>query len=154
MDVGKLEKDETDELESGLSTYSIITYNGSKIPINYINMIISKWLRTLRSGNDYFKLIHPESYYTRYEPYIKSVLIRPNTFVRLAVLSDERDTVLGFSIQEDLTLHYVWVHKYNRNQGIANSLVKTDIEAISHVTKTGLTIWNKKLPKAKFNPFY
>jgi GNAT superfamily N-acetyltransferase len=116
-------------------------------------MIYSKWLRTHRYGNEYFKLIDSDAYYTVYKAYINVILNRPNTIVKLAVLTDEPDTVLGFSVVEGSALHYVWSHKDNRGIGIARALVPPGIEYITHLTKIGMSLWNSKLPNAKFNPF-
>lgn len=135
------------------SSYTILSCFGKDIPANYNNLIYSKWLRSLRFGNDYFKLIDSDSYFKVYDKYIESILHRPDTIVRFAVVTNEKDTVLGFSVTEKDTLHYVYVHKYNRKQGIGTSLVPKIVNNITHLTKTGMSIWTSKLPHAKFNPF-
>lgn len=116
-------------------------------------MIFSKWLRSLRFGNEYFKLIDSDSYYHSYHIYINQLLQRPSVFVHLAVLSDDHDVVLGFSVMELGVLHYVHVHKDQRKQGIGTNLAK-DFHTITHLTHIGVSIWNKKYPKVRFNPFY
>lgn len=135
------------------ASYKIVPHLGYELPRQYQNMVYSKWLRSLRYGNDYFKLIDSAVYYDAYHRYIKTVLHRTNSIVRLAVLSDDMDVVLGFSISEKQILHYCHVHKDNRKQGIARSLVPFKVKAITHITKTGLSIWSSKLPTAIFNPF-
>lgn len=116
-------------------------------------MIFSKWLRSLKYGNDYFKLIHSDVYFEVYQKYIHALLTRPNAVVRIAVLSDDRDVALGWSLIEKGTLHYVHVSREQRNKGIGTSLVPGKISAISHLTKAGMSIWHNKLPQAVFNPF-
>lgn len=116
-------------------------------------MIFSKWLRSLRYGNDFFKLIDPEAYYSRYEAMIQRILRAPETEVRLAVLSDDHDVVLGFSVSRGSALDYVHVHKIQRRQGIGKNLVPDGITTITHLTKTRLTIWGSKYGEWKFNPF-
>jgi hypothetical protein len=135
------------------ASYSVIPFLGTNLPSQYTNLILSKWLRTLRYGNDFFKLVDSDSYFKSYDKYIKAILSRPGTIVRLAVLSDEPDTALGFSVSEDHTIHYIWCHKDNRNLGIGNSLIPFKVDYITHLTKTGMAIWNKKYPTAKFDPF-
>ncbi len=135
------------------SSYKIAPHLGGALPECYQNMIYSKWLRSLRYGNDYFKLIESTAYYATYQKYIQAILHRPQTVVRLAVLSDDADVVLGFSVSEASVLHYCHTHKDNRNQGIASSLVPFEVKTITHLTKSGLMIWNSKLPNAIFNPF-
>lgn len=128
-------------------------FAGSAMPETYKNMIYSKWLRSLRYGNDYFRLIDADSYYRSYNIYIESILKRSNLLIRLAVLTDNHDVVLGFSVIEEDILHYCHTHKDIRRQGIARSLVKLPINFITHLTKTGMIIWNAKLTNAAFNPF-
>jgi hypothetical protein len=135
------------------SSYKVISFNAIIMPKQYINMIYSKWLRSLRFGNDYFKLIEPKAYFEAYNAYIKTILERPTTTVRIAALTDDLDVALGFSVAENNTLHYVHVHRDNRKQGIGRSLVPFKVETITHITKTGLVIWAEKLPTAIFNPF-
>jgi citrate lyase synthetase len=119
----------------------------------YNNMVYSQWLRSLRKGNDYFKLIDSKVYYDVYHRYVSNILARETTVVRFAALTDDPDTVLGFSVSAGSVLHYVFTQPMNRMQGIATTLVPFEVETITHLTKTGLSIWNSKLPKAIFNPF-
>lgn len=133
-------------------TYSIISCSGSQIPFNYFGLVISKWLRTYRTGCDYMLLIKPQAYYEVYDKVVKVILNRPNTKVRLAILSDEPDIALGFCVYEGLAVHYIYVHSYQRNKGIAKSLLPKDFKYVTHLTKTGLSIWNK-YPEIEFNPF-
>jgi GNAT superfamily N-acetyltransferase len=72
--------------------------------------------------------------------------------VRLAVLSDDRDVVLGFSVSREDILDYVHVHKDMRKQGVATSLIPKDIKIITHLTKTALLVW-PKYENITFNPF-
>lgn len=136
------------------ASYSIISFPSQYIPKQYRNLVLSKWLRSLKYGNEYFKLIDPDPYYKVYQVYIDALLARSSGIIRLAVLSEDHDVVLGFSLIEVCTLHYVHVNHEFRNKGIGTSLVPGEIDIITHVTKPGLSIWNKKLPNAKFNPFY
>lgn len=135
------------------SSYSVILYPAAQVPVQYINLILSKWMRTLRHGNEYFKLTESDSFYQNYRRYILSLLNRPQSVVRLAVLSDDHDVCLGWSLIEGDVLHYIFVQHEHRNQGIGRSLVPVKINYITHVTKAGLSAWNKKLPAAAFDPF-
>lgn len=129
-------------------------------------MVLAKWLRSLRYGNEFFKLwnandyieevdgkeiLHP-GYFSRYEEYILNLLVRPRSIVRMAVLTDDRDVVLGWSLVEGQTLHYVHVQHDYRNQGIGRSIVPSNIETFSHITKAGMSIWASKGKHAKFDP--
>lgn len=141
-----------DEIQKEAS-YKIIAFIGPRLSQEYKGVIYAKWLRTLRYGNDYFKLIDAKDYFENYGRYLDFILQKPSTIVRLAVLSDDTDVVLGFSVSEGYTLHYCYVQRDVRKNGIGMSLMNFGVKQITHVTKIGLEVWNKKFPKAKFNPF-
>lgn len=135
------------------STYSVIAFPASLVPAQYLNFIKAKWKRSLKYGNEYFKLAESDAYFEAYEVYISALLARPKSVIRLAVLSDDKDVCLGWSLIEGGVLHYVFVQHEHRNQGIGKSLVPTPIHTITHLTKSGMNAWHNKLPEAKFNPF-
>lgn len=135
------------------STYSIISFVGTQLPDSYRNMIYSKWMRSLKHGNDYYQLIDNDSYYSTYRAYIDVLLAKPGCVVKLAVLTEDHDVCLGFSVSRGDILDYVHVHKDMRKQGIATALVPKDFKWITHLTKIGLSIWGSKLQNVKFNPF-
>lgn len=135
--------------------YDVIAMPAKDLSNEVRNLILSRWLRSLRFGNDYFKLISPASYYANYDDFIQRLLA--HAWVRLAVLADDRDVVLGFSVYrhtlEGGILDYVHVHKDQRRQGIARRLVPDATHTITHLTRTGLTLWGSKRPEWKFDPF-
>lgn len=135
------------------STYSVISFPASKLPLSYQNFVKSKWKRTLRHGNDYFKLTDSDAFFENYERFINHLFARPNSVIRLAVLTDDPDVALGFSFIEGDILHYVYVQHEQRNRGVGRSLVPVKISIITHLTKSGLSIWHNKLRHAVFNPF-
>ena len=150
----------SDDLQTIESTYTVISYPASKLPDSYKNMIFSKWLRSLKYGNTYFKLIDNESYFAAYHKYVEMVIAKPETVVRLAVLSDDHDVVLGFSVARDNVLDYIHVQRDYRRESIGTSLIpaqmlvnKGEGYVITHLTTIGVSIWNSKLSKAIFNPF-
>lgn len=146
------------DLEAGTNgepqaSYEIVAFAGKAIPENFKGHVFSRWLKSLRYGNDFFRLINSDDYFKAYQKYIHDLLNRPGSVLRIALLPD-RDTILGWSLIEGRALHYVWVDKDQRNKGIGSNLVPVKIEVISHLTKAGMKIWNAKLPEAVFNPFY
>lgn len=116
-------------------------------------MLLTKYLRTLQAGNDFFKLIQPKAFFSIHDPYFGTLLERPEAKLRMAVLSDEPDTVLGWSLMEPNKLHYVWVGGPYRKTGIASALMPDVFSTITHITKSFLPIWNVKYPKVIFNPY-
>lgn len=134
-------------------SYRIIAFSGLELPLQYRSLVYSKWLRSLRYGNDFFKLIEADAYYNAYHKHISLILSAPGSMVRLAVLSDDKDVVLGFSVSRFLALDYIHVHKDHRKCGIGTKLIPVGIDTITHVTKTALIIWPSKYGHWKFNPF-
>jgi GNAT superfamily N-acetyltransferase len=135
------------------ASYTILALKGSELTDQYKPMVFSKWLRSLRYGNDYFKLINQGAYFELYHRYIERLLTHKDCIVRLAVLSDDTDIVLGFSVCRDAVLDYVHVHRDYRRNGIGSALLPKVVSAITHVTKNGISFWTAKCPQAQFNPF-
>lgn len=136
-----------------MSSYRIVGYDGQDLPEAYKGLLYSKWLRSLRNGNDYYKLAEPSRFYAAYQRHITHILSLPDAIVRLAVLADDADVVLGFSVSRKEILDYVHVHKDQRHNGIGTNLVPKDVKYITHLTKTGLRIWGSKYGHWKFDPF-
>lgn len=152
----------------GLGSYSIIEFRASDLFFGkhqYRNLIFSKWLRSLRHGNEYFKLIDPPAYYEAYGIYINRILNNPQAWIRLAVITEDPDVVLGFCVFRETVLDYVHVLRIRiktekgfditdyRRRGIGSKLIPKGIETFTHLTRTWLTIWGSKYGHWKFNPF-
>ncbi len=137
-----------------IASYTIISFSGIYLPKQYEGMIYAKWMRSLRKGFDYFSLIEAMTYYGAYHNYIAILLGKPETVIRLAVLSDDHDVVLGFSVCRKNILDYILVllPEYRRLK-IGTSLIPNGIDTFTHLTRTGMTIWNNKYSEWKFNPF-
>lgn len=135
------------------SSYTVLTFPAAQLPKAYEAMIFNKFLLSLRYSNEFFKLIEQKAYFKAYEDFIRRLMYRPDCFVRLAVLSDDHDVVLGWCLTEPNCVHYVYVNRENRRLGIAKSLIKDPFETFTHLTKTALLLWSSKFPEAKFNPF-
>lgn len=144
---------ETGTVDQQESTYSVIAYPAAQLPESYKNLLFSNWLRSLKKGNDYFKLIDNDAYYDVYHKYIEMLLLKPTTTVRLAVLSDDYDVVLAWAVVDGDVLHYVYTNKDYRRQGFATAVVPKSVTTITHLTRVGMAIWGAKLSHLKFNPF-
>ena len=143
----------------------IIEFSGKSLPTTYVGLIYSKWLRSLRHGNEFFKTIDPKSYYEIYHAYLTRILASDNCLVRLAVLSDEHDVVLGFCVSRGTVLDYVHVLRIRlkvetgfditdyRKMGIGTKLIPKACDTFTHITKAWQQIWPKKFGHLKFNPF-
>lgn len=132
--------------------YCIIECSGQKIPNNYKALIFGKWLKSLRAGNDLFKLNDAESYYFNYHVYLEKLFTRTSLKFRFAVIEEDHDTVLGWACLEPGKVHYVWVQPEQRGQGVAKSLCSEPFKTVTHLTNTGLKIL-ATLQGVKFDAF-
>lgn len=134
------------------ATYSILEFQPGQVPKDYRNFIYSHWLHTARYGNPVYKRIPSLIYYNTYEKYVATLLDK--TRVRLAVLDEDKDVLLGFACYEMSILHYVFVLRDQRGQGIGRKLASVaGLEIYTHYTKSGEQIVKKKMLKLMFNPF-
>lgn len=139
-----------------VETYSIVAYPGPELPEQYRPMVMTQWLRSMRKYNDIFKSVPSEIYYKNYDPFLKMLMSKPGSIVKLAVLTDDQDVVLGFSVSREDVLDYVYVQKDSRGKGFATKLVPRGITTFSHRTRGGDLIWQRddgKYKHLKFNPF-
>lgn len=108
--------------------YKILVFSGSQLPKDYEPLIYSSWLRSLRYGNDHLRNVKANLYYPRYHNYVSAVLADPQAEIRLAVLGDDSDVILGYSVSRGTSLDFVWVQKDQRRQGIGSALTPDCIE--------------------------
>lgn len=142
---------ETEKLEEVESSYRIVYFGGPTLSAEYRNIVVAPFLNSLRYGNDLYKLIDKDAYFINYSKYIDHLLQRPMMLVKMAMLKD--DTILGWSMVENKTVHYVWVKKEVRMQGICKALMPQEFNTISHITHKGINIWVKRYPEVNFNPW-
>lgn len=138
------------------ASYNVLAFSASSLPSQYTPMVYSQWLRSLRFGalGDAFKKIDSDEFYSHYHRFISNLMSKPDCVIRLAVLPDDIDVCLGFSVSREDVLDYVYVQKAYRRLGIAKALVPKNITVVTHMTKTGLIIWQEKYKTEwKFNPF-
>lgn len=136
-----------------MDSYKILKIKASEFPEQYRNMLYSKFLRSLKFGNEYFRLIDQDSYYKMYHAYIESLLARPQSSIKLAVLTDEPDVVLGWALLEPKVVHFCYVNRDNRRIGICTSLLSEPFDTFTHITNSWMNVWTKKYKSARFDPF-
>lgn len=134
-------------------SYSIISCQGNELPTRYQAVVFSKWLRSLRNGNELFKATSSNDYYTHYHQFIERLLQKPDSLVRFAVLTENHDIVLAFSVSREDVLDYLYVQPEQRGQKLSTQLIPMKITAFTHMTKMWLPIWQSKYKDWKFNPF-
>ncbi len=121
----------------------------------HLNMILSQWMRTLRHGNAFFKMIDSRSYYDAYNLYIRAILARPGCVASVAELhaTDETGPVaIGWRVSQGPVLHYLYVQKQLRRAGVATALMPKGITHHTHITRMGEAALSTIEPLI-FNPF-
>ncbi len=116
-----------------------------------INLIYASWLRGLFYGESWFSLIPKNTFMEHYHKVIEFIIKKPDTTIKIACLKDDENTILGYSVYTNDTLHWCFVKKQWRNIGICKDLVPKDIKVVTHLTKTGLSLIRKR--DIAFNPF-
>lgn len=135
-------------------SYQIISFKGKELPQAYTGLVYARWLRSFRRGNDFLLKSDPAQYFKHYHAYIERLLNHEDSEVRLAVLSDDHDVVLGFAVTRWPILDYVHVQINHRRHGVAKKLVPPGIITITHLTKLATGIWDKKYKdQMRFNPY-
>lgn len=134
---------------SGAQAHYVITrHPAHDLPVEYIGMILSQWMRSYRFLNDYVRDCDSDHYFREYEKFIRAKLSEPNAMVRVATLSDDADVVLGWSLRCDSVLHYVYVRRDSKSLGIGRALVG-HFDTVTHMTKPARKLWKKYYKHAK-----
>lgn len=134
-------------------SYSIISFPGPDFPTRYQAAVFSKWLHSLRNGNDFFKATSANDYFIQYHQYIEKLLEKPSSLVKFAVLTDDHDIILGFSVSREDVLDYLFISPEQRGQKLSKALIPDGITTFTHLTKQWIPIWQAKYKDWKFNPF-
>lgn len=119
------------------------------------NFIKSTFLRGLYYGDSWFSKIPKNIFMDTYSRAADALLAKPDIVIKIACLSDDTNTILGYSIlsPDYQTVVYVYVKSAWRKKGIAKSLVPTHPSAVMHLTTLGSQLLHKLGPQCQFNPF-
>lgn len=117
-----------------------------------VPFILATWLKGLRFGNSWYRLIDNKVYFKLYHSVISAIISKPTTRVIVACLKEEPSVILGYSVVEGDKLHWCQVKKAWRGIGIAKSLVPESVTTATHITEIGKSILLKK--NLIFNPFF
>jgi Acetyltransferase (GNAT) domain len=113
--------------------------------------IYSTWLKSLYYDNVIFREIDKPLYFTKYSKVIEAILDNKVVQVNCCVLSESSEVIVGYVIRHFDRLHYIYVKKAWRKNGIAKLLLKDlNIERYSHITTLGKRLKPKEW---KFDPF-
>ena len=115
--------------------------------------IMSSWLKGLRFGNDIFREVKSDVYFKEYQKIISALLQHPSRETKVAVLPDDEDVILGYSVhsKDGTKVDWTFVKTSWRGIGIARALVPSTVKSATHLTKPGLSIIRKR--GMEFDPF-
>lgn len=115
-----------------------------------IPFLVSTWRNALLYSSPTFQHVKKESLIKHYTPVILGLLNKSD--VRVACLDSDPDIIIGYAVTIGSTLHFVYVKKAWRNQGICTILLgETKYKHLTHLTKTGLALAQKR--GWEFDPF-
>lgn len=117
------------------------------------SFIMATMLRGLYYGNPFFAMIPNKTSFMDNYKLICEALIKKHLVV-MACLKDDPDTLLGYSItsMDGQVIHFCFVKKAWRKQGIGRALLPRAPKLFSHFTSLGLEL-SKKFDSCEFNPF-
>lgn len=130
-------------MQATLNTIQIRDASEEDLPLIY-----STWLLGLYHGCDWFNRIDKKVFFDNYKKIVEQRVKHSN--VKLAVLKEDNDVILGYVCYRGNVLDWVFVKKAWRKMGIAKMLVPADIAACTHLTKVGRSLKPKNWI---FNPF-
>jgi GNAT superfamily N-acetyltransferase len=87
------------------------------------SLIYATWLRSYKSSSPRAKNIPRDVFFAEHHDVIAGILDRSTTEVKLAVLPDDPDVVLGWAVTEPGIVHYVYVKHMLRRHGLATALL-------------------------------
>lgn len=119
-----------------------------------LNFIFASWMKGLRYGNADLEKIPPQIYDKKQRLVIAELLGRATVLVYC--LTEDQDVILGYIVYEGEpnaeTLHWVFVKKDWRRQGIAHHLIPPHAATYTQITKNGLEFLQKHYPQMHYNP--
>lgn len=97
--------------------------------------IYSTWLRGLYFGNAWFRQISKVDYFEKYRKVIEYLL--KTAKVTIVCLIEDPEVIVAYSVAspDNSTLHWLYVKRNWRGQGIGKGLVPTNVEKVTHLTE-------------------
>jgi len=113
--------------------------------------IYASFLKGLYYDNEFYNMIPKADFMENYKRVVESLLFKCQ--VNIACLKEDPSVIVGYSITTGNTLHWLYVKKSWRKQGVAKLLVPVLPNFFSHFTNLGLILRKTKYPELTFNPF-
>lgn len=116
--------------------------------------IKATFLRGLYYGDSWFSFIPKDIFMHNYSIVLDSIIDSPNNVIAVACLKEDPSVILGYSVMSSdySVIHWVFVKKAWRKQGIGRTLVPKYPTYVSHLSQLGKELL-PKFENTKFNPF-
>lgn len=105
------------------------------VDVQDLNFIFSSWKRSLYYTKPY-RYIDPSTYHRCHGQLIERILNSPNVQIKVACLEDDPNIIVGYSVFQPKTLHWIYVKEDWRRQRIADKLYPQGVQFCSHMTAT------------------
>lgn len=117
------------------------------------NFIYATWLRCYKHSSRFARNIPDRIFFEQHHAVVARLLDRCE--VLIATPANDAETILGYSVTEPGTIHFVYVKKPFRRMGIAGALLAhLDPESCLHTHWTeGWDLLRSKWPNCEYNPY-
>lgn len=123
---------------------------------NAKNLIFATWLKSYEVTSAMTKLVPRQEYFAGHHKLIEGIFAR-NPSIKLAVLPDDHNVILGWGVGEPGIIHYIFVKQAMRRFGLGRALLlaltNTPHFTYTHHTHILRTDLAKYVEKATFNPY-
>lgn len=113
--------------------------------------ILATWLKGLKFGNSWFKLIDDKVYFQVYHSVVETIITKPGVDIKVACLKEDPSVIIGYGVFEGSKIHWMHVKKLWRGIGVARDLIPPTITTATHLSDAGKSILLKR--GWVFNPF-
>lgn len=119
------------------------------------NFVLKSFLLGIYYGDSWFSRIPKRIFMDNYKQVATTLFDNPYNVVTIACLSDDPDTIIGYSIvsADASTIHWVYIKEKWRNYGIAKRLLPSTPQYVTHLTQLGFQLLKKFPDTILFNPF-
>lgn len=117
------------------------------------HFVLATWLRGLYYGDTLYSLIEKQTFMTYYHAILERLLEGKEIKINVMCLTEDPNVIVGYSVlrPDATTLHWVFVKKSFRGNGVATDLVPETVKVVTHLTKAGIAILKNK--GLSYNPF-
>lgn len=121
-----------------------------------LNFILSTWLRCYRYNSHTVNRVPSRVFYAEHQKFIERLLKKSTALI--AVMKEDPSVILGYLVSEPNTLHFCYVKKACRGEGIGRQLLKDSGFDLSRETEfshftTEMDAICRKFPTLIFNPY-